>query len=907
MLLTIEENLEVGSLSRLIDFFKRHYALLLSFFIPLLLMTGYFASRHMFPFGHSSLLTVDLGQQYIDFFAFYRDTLLHHPSQVLYSFSKAIGGDMFGVWAYYLFSPFNLILLLTPGKWLTAGIMAMTVLKYGCAGLSFAWLLKKTDTARGFYIPALAVSYALMGWMIANQLNLIWLDAVILLPLIILMIERLFQGASYLGYSLWLAAALIINYYMSYMICLFLILYMLWALARHFDSWRQTGRIVGKFITGSLLGASAAAAVLLPTFYALTQSKAQYTVTKIHWRLEYNPLKMLSKLVVGSFNFDQMPSGFPNIFVGSLVLVAFLLYFCLRRIRLRERFAALIVTAILILSLCYEPLDLLWHGMQFPIWYPYRFSFVVCFWIVWLGAISLKQLPRLRLPAGVSLALLFGLGLYYVANNLKHFNYLNTTAVRLSLLFSLLALILLAFKANPSPLLPFTLLLLVVVEMGTNAILSLNQISYVTQSDYADYTAVLKKAVNQVKTHTTPTDFYRLEKTFMRTKNDAMEANYNSASHFSSTFESKIPNFMGQIGQPAGDGFIAYANGTLFSDAFLGVKYYLARNPDWLEPANRNNNPLLPPLTTKPDLKYYDQFDQTQEVRAYQNPYALSLGFAASRNILKKQTNTSYPLVYQSNVLNALMGSKQYSSLFLPQLFTTASYQNVKQRKAPLSQTYRKINRHKPGTITYTFTPNSDDPYYLTIGSNLNSKAVSFSLNGKNIRQYDTFRDTVVINLAAAAQNRPQKLTITLNRNEVWLKDLQLYHFDMNAFNTAIHQLQAAPWQLTKNNNNRLSGHITIPQHRQVLMTTIPANTGWHVKVDQKPVKIKRALDTFIAIPLSKGTHQVSMYYWPPYLTLGLIISGLTLFFDIIFFRWHKRRKNLFARSRFKRHKRTLP
>ncbi|MGO3381442.1 MAG: YfhO family protein, partial [Loigolactobacillus coryniformis] len=66
----------------MIRFIKRHYPLLLSFWIPFLLMGGYFAARQMFPFGHSSLLTVDLGQQYIDFFAFYRDTLLHHPSQI---------------------------------------------------------------------------------------------------------------------------------------------------------------------------------------------------------------------------------------------------------------------------------------------------------------------------------------------------------------------------------------------------------------------------------------------------------------------------------------------------------------------------------------------------------------------------------------------------------------------------------------------------------------------------------------------------------------------------------------------------------------------------------------------------------------------------------------------------------
>ena len=40
---------------------------LLSFALPILILLGYFAYRKMFPFGNSSILTVDLGQQYVDF------------------------------------------------------------------------------------------------------------------------------------------------------------------------------------------------------------------------------------------------------------------------------------------------------------------------------------------------------------------------------------------------------------------------------------------------------------------------------------------------------------------------------------------------------------------------------------------------------------------------------------------------------------------------------------------------------------------------------------------------------------------------------------------------------------------------------------------------------------------------
>lgn len=68
----------------------------------------------------------------------------------------------------------------------------------------------------------LSVSYALMGWFVAYQLNLLWLDAAILLPLICYFLNHLLlQNQQKIAYSLTLAAALIINYYTAYMICIF--------------------------------------------------------------------------------------------------------------------------------------------------------------------------------------------------------------------------------------------------------------------------------------------------------------------------------------------------------------------------------------------------------------------------------------------------------------------------------------------------------------------------------------------------------------------------------------------------------------------------------------------------------------------------------------------------------------
>lgn len=176
-------------------------------------------------------------------------------------------------------------------------------------------------------IPTFSISYALMAWNVVNQLNLLWMDAAILLPLIIASFYDLMEKRKMKAYPLLLALMLIDNYYMAYMVCIFLVLFFIWYQITYTTKFKEFLSRTWLFASRSILAGGIAAVILIPTAITLTSSKGQYTESSIQAKLEYNPLKMLSKLTIGSFNFDQMPSGFPNIFIGSLALFAFILYF----------------------------------------------------------------------------------------------------------------------------------------------------------------------------------------------------------------------------------------------------------------------------------------------------------------------------------------------------------------------------------------------------------------------------------------------------------------------------------------------------------------------------------------------------------------------------------------------------
>ncbi|MTV81045.1 YfhO family protein [Lactobacillus sp. CRM56-3] len=846
-------------------------------------MSGYFMYRQMAPFGSSTLLTVDLGQQYVDFFAYFRHTLLAHPSGFFYTFQKALGGEMFGVWTYYLLSPFNLILLLFSDHNLPTAIFWLTVLKYGAAGLSFAWLLLKTKVQKHLPVLAFSTSYALMGWMIANQLNLMWLDAIIILPLIIWGVIRLIDTGKIRTYVGWLAALLIINYYMAFMVCLFTGLFFIWYWLSNSADFKAAVASLRRFVIGSLLAAGIAAITLLPTWYSLSISKTQYTQTDWSFKFEYFPPKMLAKFFLGSFNFNQMPKGTPNLFIGSLMVLGALFFFLQRNRKPLTRWVGLAITAILALSLCFEPLDLLWHGLQFPIWYPYRFSFVVSFWLVWLAANALQPefVPKLwQLGAVTGICAVV---VAYVWLNLKQFSFLDQSQMLIGTLLLVAATCLIALPDKRPWFYQLAFVCFVIIEMSSNAATSLNRISYVTEPEYQNYQRVLATQSNRV----TSADhgWYRMTPTFMRTKNDPLSGQFNGGSVFSSTLEKSMPTFMGDVGEPDGDGFVTYTNGTLLTDSLLNMRYIMNQQTT----GGELSNPDINSVSTRADLVDYKPIRKDGLITTYRNPYALPVGFLANSQILSLENTTKDPTQYQANLWAALTGNARDRHLFSAQNFDRVVFDNVRQQTKLTGAILQKTNLIKPGNITFYFTPKTNDAFYLTLGSNLIDSNVSISLNGRPLAQYPTYRNTIVVNIADHQKGQQVKLQLHLKKSTLWLQNFTLYQLNNQQFKAGQQKLAAHPMTVTHHSQSRITGKIKVNQASATLMTTIPYAKGWHVTVDGKTVQPKRVAGIFTALKLGRGTHTIRFSYWPPLLNLGILISVLSLMICSAYIYWHRR------------------
>ena len=115
----------------------RNLFLLWAFLIPAGLLLLFYISRAVFPIGEGSVLILDLNGQYVSFFEELRNKLLGGGS-LLYSWSRTLGGEFLGIFAYYLASPFSLIVCLFPARFITEALLLMFMLKAGACGFTMA-------------------------------------------------------------------------------------------------------------------------------------------------------------------------------------------------------------------------------------------------------------------------------------------------------------------------------------------------------------------------------------------------------------------------------------------------------------------------------------------------------------------------------------------------------------------------------------------------------------------------------------------------------------------------------------------------------------------------------------------------------------------------------------------------
>ena len=684
----------------------------LSALLPMTIMLVVWFFMGSYPFGNKSLMAVDFGQQYISFFGLLKNAVLTgNLSSLTYSFTKSLGGDMIGVLAYYLMSPFNIFYIIIPFKHYALAVFLTIWLRYGAIGLSLAHLLIKRykgAESKRWMVPLFATAYALSGMLVSYQMNVIFYDAMIMLPIVIVYLEQLLEGEAPYPYAFVLGITVLLQFYMGYMTSIFIVLYACYyvspRLANEGD-WKQKLKYylqpLWKFFIYSILGVAMASIILVPVFFNLLESKGQVGgAMTFSFAFQINPLDILSKLSIGGFdNTSGWSAGpnLPNIYIGSLGFIGFILFFVSSKMLKERKIAAGVVTLIFLTSFVNEFVSKIWHMGQNPAGFFFRFSWIFSFFMLILAYQVLKEkieVTRQGKLLSIAVLILSAIYLYtkdftylpkkqpevltkFIANHFVIFIVLLITGIVVGFylywdrsfktskekklilviatgiilvlvgllqsgyLFSRVILTLIIYLAVLVLLRPrinrlsvLVLSALTIFELGYNAYLSQVTLGYADVDKFVDATVSVKRVTDSVQENADQ-PFYRIASTFAYSRTTPSLIGYPGLSTFSSSLERTTMDQFAFMGDQGINAATEYENGTPLTDALYGIRYYMdVKDIDQKE------------KDAHPDKMYFTRFASRYDM----NRYFTEKVYEDERYLVYKNPN-SFPIAFGTNAL----------------------------------------------------------------------------------------------------------------------------------------------------------------------------------------------------------------------------------------------------------------
>ena len=615
-------------------FWQEYGYMALCMFIPAVLIYLIYLSRGQHPYGDGSVLTLDLNGQYVWFFEALRN-FMRGDADLLYSFARQLGGEFLGIYAYYLASPLSFLLAFFPKDKMLEALTALFMLKGALCGLTFSiYMHKSTKKPNRMAIIIFSASYALCSYAIIQQHNTMWIDAVMWLPLITLGIENIIKYGKFKLYVVALSIAVFSNYYIGYMICIYCAAYFFVYYFANAEKFRNNPmreklhffRSLGRIIAYSLLAIGIAAFIIFAAYYSLNFGKTTFSdpFASTSWKsfgLKFDLIDFLYKLLPGSYD-TVRPEGLPFVYCGMLTLLLIPSYFLSKKYSMKEKIFAGVLLFFLFASFSLNIVDLIWHGFQKPNWLNYRYSFMFSFYLCVLACRAMADFENisLRVTMGTGGLIALFCAIMQKQDNGQYIKPDDLGCIYFSLvmIFIYLAVLGIMRKRNQAKVASFALVCIVILELFVNGLLGINGLfKDVGNSGYSVYNNFLNEVRPIVENVQEKDDsFYRMEKTFYRSNNDNMALMMRGLSGSSSTLNKETVRFLNSMGYASKAHWTKYLGNTPVTDSLLGIKY----------------------LISDQDLyaNYYDVFatDPAGKYTTYLNPYALSIGYGVSDDLL---------------------------------------------------------------------------------------------------------------------------------------------------------------------------------------------------------------------------------------------------------------------------------
>lgn len=802
------------------------------------------------------LTSNDCYEQYIPFFGAYYDVLTEGKS-IFHSLTGSMGYDFWAVFSYYLVSPLNLIIVFFDKEHLIYVVNILIIIKIALCGGSFAAFIKRRYTnAQTGKIVLFATMYALSGYTVGYLWNIMWLDCLVLFPLVIMGLDMLMRDNSpvWYAYTAFLALTIVCCYFMGYMICIFIFIYFFTYKFRNIKDFLLKFLRIG---LSSILAIALSAVIILPAYEALQSSIVSTEITP-GWEFYGSYVDSFKTVLVGfpqhGVSFEQENA---NLYITAFGLLLVGAYMVSGKVALGDKIRNGIVLGILILSFNLKPLNYVWHGMHMQNGIPNRFSFMMIFVMLTMG-FHVSCIKRSAIGKRV---LFIGFGV--ISTLLTLMAVLDSSIlinVILTLALMLAYVMILGFakgkiRLNIIRVLAFLELLIAFcvgifcangVISGDYGIYSKdfdiinNSKGYGYHREKIDYVYNEKEFYYEnVMCYMSPEDVdYKVAMDFLKiTKNIGHQSVINEGTYygingmglFNSFHHYNLSEYYNRTGGAGGDNNSVYYGDNVFMDMLLGVKYYYV-------------------TSTECNSNQYEYVRNEGSVEIYHNPYALSVGYVIPQSFLEAEL-TYNPFTSMNNMSFSIIGEKCFS-------------QNA----------FTYIGTDEEGVSRYEYIA-------LTNGELLiqpdNAFIKKFVIKVDDEVVYTGACPEVIV--SAGNVNKDQRIVV-----EAWYSKREYTDPSMTTIYSASIRPQVLERVYNKLSSNEMfvdsygddcfTGRITLEEESQLLIT-VPYAKGWEITVDGQKTEYELYQNLFYVLTLSEGEHVITYEYHTPGFREGAFIS----------------------------------
>lgn len=845
------------------------FTLALSIILPVGIIGVAYYQQGIYFGSETTLLASDAFAQFSNFYASFNN-MLQGKQSIFYTWNGSLGLNYWSLAAYYLNGLFTPIVGLFHNSQIPDAMYCITLLKFGAMGGTFWIYSNQTFKLSKWITVGLSVCFALMSYTVSYSPMIMWLDAMVYLPLIILGINRLMDqrkiGLLFVSYLLLFLS----NFYMAFMVGIFSFLYYS---ARFLIEWQRYKKSLILYLSVSFLAGGASMVTILPTIFDLMSNGESLTQITQLLTPDTGLWDIIIKNMNGVYDTSKYEAA-PFVYVGLLPLLFCTFYFLTKKIPLKNKLINGFIGLFLMISIYIQPLNLFWHGLHSPNMFLFRFSFLLSFFVLMLAGFGLEKFEKEDLHtlinAGIALIILFIVAV--VASNKKRYSYINGESLIYTILFLLLYMIVfIALKKNKKNqfMLYVGILLIITCELflNTGKILEgvRNDWNYPKRELYSQYYQDISSLVDQMQKENDL--FYRMANLNPVSQNESFNYGYSGVTMFSSIRNRNSASYLNDLGfrSTGSNLYIDYQNNTLLMDTLLGIKYNLSKD-----------NPM----------KYGFKKERSQGAYTlYKNSNTLPLAIRTSKEIYKSGQNKS-----QEDLLNYLAGTNE--KLFYFKQPKEVNTENLITEYDGDVVYYSEERPASDKSITWSLEVPAHSQAYISLlaedSSMMRDAVVDVEVNGV-VRTADMPRAGQYFNVGYYEEST----NVTIKASFRGVPVVKLIRpdgliLDTKAFDKLMEPLKEKGADF-KVEGRKAFGSFEVSMKEETLLTTIPYDKGWKAYIDGKETKINSFNKAFLAIEVPKGKHKVEFIFLPQGFRIGscLFVFCISVFL-VLYWREYK-------------------